>query len=393
VAEGADRRLRELAEQLDCYGWAADLLDERWRLVWMSSDLCTIFGEPDPHAAGVGDHVLVRLARGLSRGVLTKESAERWLRTNGPYLLEMSTNDRQALSDILCSDWARILDACDPGPAPSHWMSAVDFSRAEFFGRLNYVGERITGEDGELLGYLFLYSLDVPAATAALLLRGERAIHQRMAALVRPTQRPAAVLFADLQASGTLSRQLPGPVYFRLIRDIRTALDAAVARCGGIIGKHAGDGVVGYFLTEQLGSDSRAARAALDAARRLPQLAQDAADELAAEDLPVDSKSCRLKVAVHWGPNLYVGQVASQGRLEITALGDEMNEAARIEQTAAGGQVLASKPLLERLEEHDAAALALDLQRVRYRALGQIKGASKKARRDAGSLAVTEIAL
>jgi class 3 adenylate cyclase len=96
-------------------------------------------------------------------------------------------------------------------------------------------------------------------------------------------------------------------------------------------------------------------------------------------------------VAVHWGPSLYVGQVAGQGRLEISALGDEMNEAARIEQAAQGDQVLASKHLLERLGEDDAAALDLDPQRAAYHALDEIKGVSDKAKRDAGSIAVTDV--
>ena len=216
-------------------------------------------------------------------------------------------------------------------------------------------------------------------------------MHERMAALVQPGQRSAAVLFADLEASGSLSRQLPSPVYFRLVRDIRTALEAAVSDCGGIVGKHAGDGVTAFFLAEHLDSASGAARAALETARSLPHDAHEAAARLADEGLPVDPNACRLKVAVHWGPRLYIGQVASQGRLEITALGDEMNEAARIEESAEGGQALASKPLIELLAKDDASTLSLDPARVSYRTLADIEGVSEKAKRDAGSLAVAEV--
>jgi class 3 adenylate cyclase len=123
----------------------------------------------------------------------------------------------------------------------------------------------------------------------------------------------------------------------------------------------------------------------------LPPYARDAASRLANEGLPVDPDDCELKVALHWGPSLYIGQVASRGRLEITALGDEMNEAARIEQSASGGMVLASKPLLERLDTDDAAALDLDPTRLAYRAVGDIEGVGEKAIRDAGTLAVADI--
>lgn len=260
--------------------------------------------------------------------------------TNGPFLLEAVGGDTKKFAGALDPEPLRILEACDPRPAPALWTSTFEFSRDEFFGRINYVAGRVHDADRELLGYLYLYGLNIAASIATLLMRGDRSMHERMAALVQPGPRPAAVLFADLKASGTLSRRLPSPVYFRLVRDIRTALEAAVVDCGGIVGKHAGDGVSAFFLSEQLGSDSRAAEAALEAARRLPQLTDEAAARLAEEGLPVDPHDCRLKVAVHWGPSLYIGQVASLGRLEITALGDEVNEAARIEHSAQGGQVL-----------------------------------------------------
>jgi class 3 adenylate cyclase len=391
VAEGTDRRLKDLAEQLNSYGWAAELLDNRWHLVWVSEELRKMYGEPEPHQIGLGEHVLVSRVHARDRGVLTEESGERWLRTNGPFLLEAAENGRDTLAELLRSRGAEILEDCDPRPAPCGWTSTFDFARDEFFGRVNYVAQRVHDPDGERLGYLFLYGLDVPASIAALLMRGDRAMHERMAALVHPGQRSVAVLFADLEASGALSRQLPSRVYFSLVRDIRTALEEEVARCGGIVGKHAGDGITAYFLAEQLDSDSHAAGAALDTARSLPNRTREAAARLADEGLPVDPSVCRLKVAVHWGPRLYVGQVASQGRLEITCLGDEINEAARVEESAAGDQVLASKPLIERLHEEEASRLSLDPARVSYNALADFEGVSEKARRDAGSIAVADV--
>jgi class 3 adenylate cyclase len=389
VAEGTDQRLREFAEQLDSYGWAAELLDESWHLVWVSRELLTMFGESDREQIGIDDHVLLSRGRALARGTITEESAERWARTNGPFLLHAAERTGEAVTQM--AESPRVLEECDPRPAPALWASTFDFSRDEFFGRVNYVAERVHDDDGELVGYVFLYGLDVPASISVLLMRGDRTMHERMAALVHPGPRSAAVLFADLEASGSLSRQLPSPVYFRLVRDIRTALEAEVAGCGGIIGKHAGDGVTAYFIAEQLGSASSAARAALETAKGFQGRAREAAARVADEGLPVDADCAHLKVAVHWGPRLYIGQVASQGRLEITALGDEMNEAARVEQSAQGGQVLASKPLIERIDEDDASALSLDPARVSYRALADIEGVSEKAKREAGSLAVADV--
>ena len=54
----------------------------------------------------------------------------------------------------------------------------------------------------------------------SLLARGDEAMYERMAHLVEPGRRQAAILFADLQDSGDLSRRLPTPRYFDLIRTI-----------------------------------------------------------------------------------------------------------------------------------------------------------------------------
>ena len=52
----------------------------------------------------------------------------------------------------------------------------------------------------------------------------------------------AAVLFADLEASGVLSRHLSSRGYFELIRDLTDLIDSSVIARDGITGKHAGDG-------------------------------------------------------------------------------------------------------------------------------------------------------
>ena len=98
-----------------------------------------------------------------------------------------------------------------------------------------------------------------------------------------------------------------------------------------------------------------------------------------------------LRFGMHWGSTLYVGQIATSGRSEVTALGDEVNETARIEACATGGRALASKALIERLEADDAAALDLSPDRVTYTALGDLSTATEKARRDAPAIAVCEV--
>ena len=98
-----------------------------------------------------------------------------------------------------------------------------------------------------------------------------------------------------------------------------------------------------------------------------------------------------MRFGLHWGSTLYVGQIATIGRTEITALGDEVNETARIEACATGGRALASKVLVERLTRDDAVDLGLDPDRVTYTPLADLATATEKARRDAPAIAVCEV--
>ena len=98
-----------------------------------------------------------------------------------------------------------------------------------------------------------------------------------------------------------------------------------------------------------------------------------------------------VRFGLHWGATLYVGRLITSGRAEVTALGDEVNEAARIEACATGGRALASKALVERLEADDADALGIDAERVSYTALADLPSVTDKARRDAPAIAVCEV--
>jgi class 3 adenylate cyclase len=218
----------------------------------------------------------------------------------------------------------------------------------------------------------------------ALLVRGDQAMYQRMARLVEPARRETAVLFCDLHRSVALSRTVSTATYFRLIRELWTAIDATVAGNSGIVGKHAGDGASAFFLVDDLGSESAAAAAAIRTARRIHDLSGEVFGDVLEEP-------CRMKVGMHWGASVYMGQLVPGGRLDVTALGDEVNEAARIQECAGPHESLASKQLVERLSAQDAASLGLDLEKLTYQLVGDRDGVTDKARTDAGMVPVTPV--
>ncbi|MDP9068780.1 MAG: adenylate/guanylate cyclase domain-containing protein [Actinomycetota bacterium] len=411
-----DPRLAEVARELEKTRGAAMLCDGEWTLVWISEELQALIGEQDAAAIGVGKHVVEAWLTGPWPSMITIESQVHDLYEVWPRLMHDTPGGRAGLLEIL----KRGLENCHPSaqwwtdpaeisqealeqlleplasleeqPPPRVWSSTFGYIQGDLPPTpINEVFVRLHDDDGSFLGTVIFYDPGLPARVLALVSRGDEGMFQRMARLVEPGRKQAAVLFADLQASSALSRRLPSAAYFRLIRGLTTAIDEVVGRQHGIVGKHAGDGVTAFFLAEDLGSASAAARAAIATAREISGLAKEVAGELAEEIGLIESELCRINVGVHWGGRLYMGQLVTGGRLEVTALGDAVNECARIQESASDGAILGSKSLIEHLTDADAAAVALDPDTVLYRTIDELESAPEKARRDAGGIPVTPL--
>ncbi|MGH2756115.1 MAG: hypothetical protein ACRDLB_17015, partial [Actinomycetota bacterium] len=172
--------------------------------------------------------------------------------------------------------------------------------------------------------------------------------------------------------------------YFKLVRALWTGIDQVVANETGIVGKHAGDGASAFFVVDDLGSPSQAAAAAIRAARRIHEVGRS----VFRSEIDTD---CLMKVGLHWGGGLYMGQLVPGGRLDVTALGDEVTEAARVQEAAPEGETLVSKYLVEQLNEEDARALRIDVANIKYTPLSELETTTPKGMKDAGNLPVTSL--
>jgi class 3 adenylate cyclase len=384
--------LDAVIEQIEKTGLAVELVDPEWKLVWVSPELRKMLGGADDEALGVGSHYLETREMDVWSTLATEEGQRGWTREVCPFVAHATPGGRETLIDM-CGDLRRpIVAELEPREAPPLYTTTIEVNFGS--GPTGLVGYTMIGlrdDDGGIHGTVLLYTSPLPATVLAFVARGDEAMFGRMAELVSPETQAAAIMFADIDSSGVLSRRLPSSAYFRLLARITTAVDEEVGRRKGIVGKHAGDGVTAFFLAGQAGSESTAARAAVETAKVLSRTAGEVAAELADEGLAVKAEECRLNVGIHWGGTLYMGQIVTGGRLEVTALGDEVNECARIEQTASDGRLLASKALIEHLSPEDADAVDIDPERLAYRTLAELEGASDKAVRDAGGLPVTEI--
>jgi len=373
-----------IAAGLESTAWAAELVDPEWRLRWCSTQLKAMLGESDDEALGVGSHLVAARYRPAWQRAVPPGVQTRWLEENVGFMLDDTPGGRETIAAMVPPEHAGLVRAATARGWPV-WTSKIDSRGSELeLGHIRYFGARARTSAGRQVGTIYIYGSALPASLLAMVARGDPAMFQRMARLVEPGRREAALLFADLQASGSLSRHLPSAAYFQLIREVTTVMDAEVGAGGGIVGKHAGDGVTAFFLAEDLGGPSAAAAAAISAARGMA-----AAVRRLGDDVPgIKPGELTLNVGLHWGATLYMGQLSTGNRLEVTALGDEVNECARVEQSARDGAVLATKALIERLDPADAEGVGIDPVGAQYRALAELPGASEKALRDAGSLAV-----
>jgi class 3 adenylate cyclase len=388
-----DPVLREAAIAYQDAGHYAWVFDSDWRIVFMSDDsrLSWASNDGDYAPVAVGHHLFspqsVAMGDEWRYGLTSIELWRGFFQLVGGLVLHDTPGGRDELRALVEPSLADLVDEVEPdgsitfgGTMAASGLGTIDSSKL--------VLHRLRDADGELAGIVM--TAKPPAGMSTLI--GLSWYHdldhlERMERFTEAGRQPAAVLFADLEGSSHLSRTMSTASYFALGRRLVRAADQCVVDAGGLVGRHVGDGVVAFFPTLATGgSESTAARSCIEAARALRATIGDVAARSGLADDDVV-----LRFGLHWGSTLYIGRITTSARAEVTALGDQVNEAARIEACATGGRTLASKDLVERLDPTDAEALGLDPDRLSYIQLGELVTATDKARRDAPAIAVCEV--
>jgi len=152
-----------------------------------------------------------------------------------------------------------------------------------------------------------------------------------------------AILFADIRGFTSISEgKLPYDVVFLLNRYFR-ATGQAIESAGGRLDKFIGDGVMALFGLNR--TPEVACRQALDAARRMSEALTDLNEALSGDlDQPL-----RIGIGLHAGPAI-VGEMGYERAAQITAIGDTVNTASRLETLTKefGVELVVSQELLDR---------------------------------------------
>jgi adenylate cyclase len=136
-----------------------------------------------------------------------------------------------------------------------------------------------------------------------------------------------AILFADLRGFTQLSeKKLPYDVVY-LLNSYFASMGEAITVSGGKIDKFIGDGIMALFGLENGPEDG--CRAALRAARRMSEQLETLNQSLA-QDL---KEPLRIVLGIHVGP-VIVGEMGYGEAFSMTAIGDAVNTASRLESLA-----------------------------------------------------------
>jgi adenylate cyclase len=202
---------------------------------------------------------------------------------------------------------------------------------------------RITGE--VRLRRLVLDQDDL-ALTSQLRLRGAPPASGR--------QKQLAILFADIRNFTPLAETLPAYDVIHLLNRFFLRMGRVVQQHGGTINAYLGDGFMALFGLEH--PSNAALRATEAGVEMLSEL-----DAMRAYLLPLGITGFRIGIGVHYGQAV-VGGVGTEHR-RVTAVGDAVNVASRIEQAnkPAGTAMLVSEAVYRQVASQVRVGREVDL--------------------------------
>lgn len=153
--------------------------------------------------------------------------------------------------------------------------------------------------------------------------------------------RNITVLFADLEGFTSLSERTPPERLLQLLNVYHAFIVKIVTLYGGTVDKFIGDGVMVLYNTpiEQEDHTARAVKSALHIQDELHWFH---------EKLQADQR-LTINFGIHTGMAI-VGNVGTDELMDFTAVGDTVNVAARLQQTAHNGQILVSETVHQLVE-------------------------------------------
>jgi adenylate cyclase len=140
-----------------------------------------------------------------------------------------------------------------------------------------------------------------------------------------------SMLFVDVRGSTSLSEQMSVTEFRNLINRFFVESTRAIAKEDGLLEKLAGDAVAAFWGAGFAGPDYVART--IHTAQKIQQI-------MGGQTIPVG-------IGVHAGVAYFGAMGSAEGLVNISAIGDEVNTAARLASKAAAGEIIVSERALE----------------------------------------------
>ncbi len=142
---------------------------------------------------------------------------------------------------------------------------------------------------------------------------------------------PMSMLFIDVRGSTALSETMSPMEFSQLINRFYAAATKVIVDEDGLVEKLAGDSVAAFWGAGFAGPDY---------VRRTVNVAQNLLRAMDQQKIPVG-------IGVHFGVAFFGAMGTAGGLTEISAIGDEVNLAARLTSKAAPGEIMVSEQALQ----------------------------------------------
>jgi adenylate cyclase len=157
-----------------------------------------------------------------------------------------------------------------------------------------------------------------------------------------------SMLFADVRGSTALSEQMSPMDFSRVINRFYVDSTNAILAEDGLVEKLAGDAVAAFWGAGFAGPDY---------VKRTINVAQNMSKMMARQQIPVG-------IGIHAGVAYFGSMGAADGLIDIAAIGDEVNLAARLASKAAAGEIILSVQALEKagIDDSELETRSLELK-------------------------------
>ena len=165
------------------------------------------------------------------------------------------------------------------------------------------------------------------------------------------------ILVADIQDSVKICAELPPEEYFQLVNALYKAVGESFEKHNGIYGKHAGDGMLYYFIKKP---GTNYIVDAIDCALEIREKVMEFSSGWKLKKGWFND--IYLNIAINEGQEFF-GAIHSSSNVEFTALGDSINYTGRLSDFARYGSIWTTKNVISKLTQEECRKIRFGVYR------------------------------